>query len=120
MIKLTEPIPEEWISVRDELPPAEERVLAVVERVINGETYHTVIIAMYEDGTVYNDSSDYWWRIADYIMTYDEDVDDYRINKGWWEVSSCGDWEERLHMVENADIVWWRPLPKAPMNRAVI
>ncbi len=115
MMKLTDPVPEEWISVRDELPPVEERVLAVAERDIDGKIYRTVIIAMYEDGTIYNDASEYWWRRDNYIMTYDDEADDYRINESWWEVSSCGDCEESLNMVENADVICWRPLPNAPI-----
>lgn len=101
----------EWISVKDALPPVETPVLAVVESDVDGKIYSTVIIGMYEDGSIYCDDSLYYFDNAA-ATVYDEIADDYIIKEGWWETNRYGEYE--LYAIEYGKVAYWQPLPEAP------
>ena len=65
-----------WISVKDRLPEAEQEVLILTE---NG----VITTAMYEDGTIYTE--DGCWNWYDVDFDYDDENDKYIICEGWWE-----------------------------------
>lgn len=101
----------EWISVEDRLPNPEERVLVCAESRCAGKVYKHVVAAMHEDGTVYLEESK--WSFGDLeCLNYDEDKDDYKIPKGWWEYTIYND-EEGNYPIDDT-VTHWMPLPQPP------
>lgn len=102
-----------WKNPDTELPKVETEVLILY---CNG-TGHGITTAFYEDGTVlHHESSFYFEDIEDYGI-YDEDKDEYRIPKGWWEQRHyCPD-DVPDYQVDDT-VVGWMPLPKKPKGVA--
>lgn len=116
-IEVIRAIPEDngWISVKDRLPEAEERVLLMSTYDDGkGRTFHDVMCGFYEDGNMWREDSKCNW---DYEMMqlnlYDEDRDDYRVPEGWYE--ELNNRIEDYNVVAIPDLVThWRPLPEGP------
>jgi len=116
-IKVIRDLPEEdgWISVKDRLPDAEERVLLMTAYEDGrGGTYHDVMCGFYEDGNMWSEDSKCNW---DYELMhgelYDEDRDDYRVPEGWYE--ELNNRIEDYNVAAIPDLVThWMPLPVPP------
>lgn len=96
----------EWIPCKDRLPEAEQEVLACTDRGV-------VLPAIYEDGTINENDSNWSWYDIDYI-DWDEEEDCGIIPKSWWE--NCKYLPEgQYNTVICNKIVAWMPLPE-PYN----
>ena len=102
-----------WISVNEKLPEAEMRVLVCAEtRCTDGKKYRHITAAMYEDGNVWREDSS--WNFNDFnnLESYDEEKDDWKIPKGWWEYTIYND-DEGNYMIDDF-VTHWIPLPEPP------
>ena len=100
-------MPNEWISVKDRLPECETEVF-IASKTSNG--YKVLTTAMYEDGTMPEDESQWSWD--EYVdMDYDEENDRYLIPCGWWEYRHYG---ECLNYAVDDKVTHWMPLPEPP------
>lgn len=99
---------EGWISVEDETPDLEKRVMICTETRHNGEAYKHIVMGMYENGTVWSEDSAFNWEDLD---TYDEEQDDYLIPEGWYEYSLYR--EDGVNSIDDF-VTHWMPLPKPP------
>lgn len=100
----------EWISVKDRLPEPETEVLIRAEREYNRKTHSIITTAMYEDGTISEDDSCWFWNELDGYGTYDEEKDCYRIPQGWWEYRHYNQDDSYSNMVDDV-VTHWMPLP---------
>lgn len=100
--------PNEWISVEDRLPDAEEEVRLCC---VTSWGYRYQCQGFYVPPGTRRDDSDYSW---DWVCCeeYDEESDDYLVNPGWYECihnwydySACGIKDKVTH---------WMPLPAPP------
>lgn len=82
-----------WISVEQELPPVEERVLLSIRRhsEYSGKDYAITTCGIYEDGTV--DIEDSCWCCDSEWADYDKVTDTCYVPKGWYEYHEYGDTE---------------------------
>lgn len=82
-----------WISVEQELPPVEERILLSIHRhsEYSGKDYKIVTCGIYEDGTV--DVENSCWCCDSDFADYDEATDTLYVPKGWYEYHEYGDTE---------------------------
>lgn len=105
-----------WISVAESLPKAEEVVLVVVEHRTTNKVYQIITKAMYEDGTVWGNDSDYFFEfdIATYKQIYDVGRDDFKIPEGWWEHHSYGDTDNDGIGLIDGVVTHWMSLPALP------
>lgn len=94
-----------WISVNDRLPEQEECVLLLCKTQY-GTSYKC--IGFYESGTMHRDDSGYCW---DYEVCdiYDEENDDYLVNKGWFE--RVFNWDDYSACGIEDTVTHWMPLP---------
>ena len=101
-----------WISVEDRLPEPEGEVfIFAIRNGLDGQKYHIVTTAMYEDGTVSTDDSIWNWYDLDF--NYDEENDQYLIPEGWWEYRHYN--PDDVYNCGVDDIVThWMPLPEPP------
>lgn len=104
-----------WISVNERLPEAEMRVLVCAEtRCTDGKKYRHITAAMYEDGNVWREDSSWNFNDFDNLESYDEEKDDWKIPKGWWEYTIYND-DEGNYMIDDF-VTHWMPLPEPPEN----
>lgn len=100
-----------WISVKDKLPAAEVEVLIYTKNKIT-------TTAMYEDGTISEENSEWhWnelWNWND--VKYDEENDCWLVPKGWWEYRhyNADDVYNNSIEGEGDEVLFWQPLPKQP------
>lgn len=96
---------QEWISVEDELPPAEKQVIAKLISE-NGKEYKTMAIyipsrtILAEDFMMDDDDGDFY--------DYDEEKDTYYAVEGWWEWQTATDVNWKI----NDKVIWWRPIER--------
>lgn len=99
-----------WISVKERLPEVETEVLiCVVETGCDGKEYKTVTTAIYEDGTVPEENSNWLWTDID--GEWDGNTDSRIIPKGWWEYRHFNP-DEVYNNVIDEKVVAWMPLPE--------
>lgn len=80
-------------------------------------TGYGITTAFYEDGTVLQSESAFYFEDIEDYGTYDEENDEYRIPKGWWENRHyCPD-DVPDYQVDDT-VVGWMPLPKKPKGVA--
>ena len=96
--------PSGWISVNDGLPDAEQEVFILCNR--NGFRFTTT--AMYEDGTMSTEDSEWNWYDLDF--KYDEENDKYLIPKGWWEYRHFNS-DDVYNNAVDCEVTHWMPLP---------
>ena len=90
----------EWIPCSERMPKPEEEVFIQTAR-------GTTTTAMYEDGTVREVDSNWFWDELD--GEYDEEEDCYIIPEGWWEYRHYTD-DNYNNPVDDV-VVAWMPLP---------
>ena len=95
--------PNEWVSVEERLPECEEEVFIQTER-------GTRTTAIYEDGTVREEDSIWFW--CDIDGEWDEERDCMIIPKGWWEDRRFNP-DDVYNNVVDEKVVAWCPLPES-------
>ena len=103
--KLAEQVPH-WISVKDRMPEPETEVIVLC---VTRTGYKQITTAMYEDGTVNADESDWNWTDVDF--DYDKKSGIYYIPKGWWEYKHYNPDDVYNNQIDDT-VVSWMPLPK--------
>ena len=108
----------EWIDASIQKPPCEKEVLIKCRRV--WKTYSVrlgadieqesifITTAMYEDGTMNTEESNWNWYECDF--EYDEENDWWIIPEGWWEYNHFNDDDEYNNEVD-CEVVAWMELP---------
>ena len=97
----------EWRNPETDLPKVETEVLVLYRNDIDG---YGITTAHYEDGSIFlQDSKWYWEDLPDWGI-YDEERDDYKIPKGWWEYRHFNP-EEIYNNWIDRPVVGWMPLP---------
>lgn len=93
-----------WIPCNERMPEVETEVL-----ICAGEECPTITTAMYEDGTVSECNSCYFWNGIE--GDWDEENDCVIIPKGWWEYKHFN--ADDVYNNEVCDkVIAWQPLPK--------
>lgn len=101
---------DQWIPCSERLPTVETKVLICAKRKYKGEHFHHIITtAMYEDGTVLENDSVWYWE--DIEGEWDEENDCYIIPEGWWEYKNYNQDGELNHAVDD-EVIAWMPLPE--------
>lgn len=96
-----------WRNPETDPPKVETEVLILYRNDIDG---YGITTAHYEDGSVFlQDSAWYWEDLPDW-GTYDEERDDYKIPKGWWEYRHFNHDEVYNNRIDRP-VVGWMPLP---------
>lgn len=96
-----------WRNPETDPPKVETEVLILYCNDIDG---YSITTAHYEDGSVFlQDSVWYWEDLPDWGI-YDEEHDDYRIPKGWWEYRHFNLDEVYNNRIDRP-VVGWMPLP---------
>lgn len=96
-----------WRNPETDPPKVETEVLILYRNDIDG---YGITTAHYEDGSVFlQDSAWYWEDLPDW-GTYDEERDDYKIPKGWWEYRHFNPDEVYNNQIDRP-VVGWMPLP---------
>ena len=67
-------------------------------------------MALYEDGNVFSEDSEWNWEDLYDWGTYDEERDDYRIPEGWWEYRHFNPDDVYNNKID-CPVVGWMPLP---------
>lgn len=99
-----------WIPVAEQLPPVETEVYVTAGRKYRDGTYREIVTtAMYEDGTVSESDSCWFWNEID--GEWDEENDCYIIPEGWWENRHYNPNEVYNNAVDD-EVIAWRPLPE--------
>ena len=95
-----------WRNLETDPPKVETEVL-VLYRLYD---YLGITTAHYEDGNVFSEDSKWNWEDLPDWGTYDEERDDYKIPKGWWEYRHFNP-EKIYNNWIDRPIVGWMPLP---------
>lgn len=98
-----------WVPVEERLPKPETEVMIVCNR--NGKRF--IATAIYEDGTLFEEDSDWDWNDIWEYGRYDEERDDYIIPEGWWE-SRCFTPDGYYNCPADCEVTHWRPMPEPP------
>ena len=102
-----------WIPVSERLPEAETEVLIHARRKYTGGHFKDIITtAMYEDGTVREVDSCWYWEEVD--GEWDKEEGCMIIPKGWWENKHYNGDDEFNHAVDDK-VIEWKPLPELPL-----
>lgn len=104
-----------WISVDERLPEVEQEVLILAIRSRAGKSYQIITTAMYEDGTLSIDDSDWFWDGID--LLYDEENDVQYVPEGWWEYKHYNTENTDSNAIDDK-VTHWMPLPEAPKERS--
>ena len=97
-----------WIPCSERLPEAETEVLITTVRKFRGENRYIVTTAIYEDGTVLENDSEWNWQDID--GEYNEEEDCYIVPQGWWEYRHYNT-DEVYNNVIDDEVIAWMPLP---------
>lgn len=97
----------EWRNPETDPPKVETEVLILYRNDIDG---YGITTAHYEDGNVYLQDSVWYWEDLPDWGTYDEERDDYKIPKGWWEYRHFNLDEVYNNQIDRP-VVGWMPLP---------
>ena len=114
----------EWIKLEDQYPEPDARVEICYTRHSDytGKDYRIVTLAVWEDGKIHSDSSNYIGNGDDWLFEadaeYDEDYGDYFIPKGWYEVLTGTGSEYCCGLECNEVVTHWREieLPEGVMD----
>lgn len=97
----------EWRDPDKDPPKVETEVLILYRNEIDG---YGITTAHYEDGSVFLQDSVWYWEDLPDWGTYDEEQDDYKIPKGWWEYRHFNPDEVYNNQIDRP-VVGWMPLP---------
>lgn len=100
-----------WISVKDRLPEAEKEVIVLAVRRYYDNEYKLITTAIYEDGKVSTEDSEWNWYDLDF--NYDEENDCCYIPEGWWEYRHYNDDDVYNNTIDD-EVTHWMPLPEIP------
>lgn len=99
-----------WISCSERMPEVETKVLIFAKRKYkDGGVRNIVTTAMYEDGTMSENDSN--WRWEDIDGEWDEENDCYIIPEGWWE-DKIYNYDGELNNAVDDKVIAWQPLPQ--------
>lgn len=101
-----------WIPVSERLPKSETEVMIACNR--NG--YRFIATAIYEDGTLLTEDSDWVWNDIWEYGRYDEEHDDFIIPEGWWE-SRCFTPDDVYNCMVDCEVTHWMPMPELPEEK---
>lgn len=108
-----ETVAQYWHNPETDPPKVETEVLILYRNDIDG---YGITTAHYEDGSIFlQDSKWYWEDLSDW-GTYDEERDDYKIPKGWWEYRHFNP-EEIYNNWIDRPVVGWMPLPPKEVKK---
>lgn len=96
-----------WRNPETDPPKVETEVLILYRNDIDG---YGITTAHYEDGNVFLQDSEWYWEDLPDWGTYDEERDDYKIPKGWWEYRHFNPDEVYNNRIDRP-VVGWMPLP---------
>lgn len=96
-----------WRNPETDPPKVETEVLVLYRNDIGG---YGITTAHYEDGSVFLQDSVWYWEDLPDWGTYDEEQDDYRIPKGWWEYRHFNQDDVYNNRIDRP-VVGWMPLP---------
>nr|DAW29013.1 MAG TPA: hypothetical protein [Caudoviricetes sp.] len=97
----------EWRNPETDPPKVETEVLVLYRNDIDG---YDITTAHYEDGSVFLQDSVWCWEDLPDWGTYDEEQDDYKIPKGWWEYRHFNPDEIYNNRIDRP-VMGWMPLP---------
>lgn len=95
-----------WISVKDKLPEPEKEVLLYC---ITGLGYHYQCVGFFVPKGMHREDSSYSWDY-EYCDEYDEEIDDYFVNSGWYE--SVQNWDDFSAVGIVDEVTHWMKLPE--------
>ena len=99
-----------WRDPETDPPKVETEVLILYRNDIDG---YSITTAHYEDGSVFLQDSVWYWEDLPDWGTYDEERDDYKIPKGWWEYRHFNPDDVYNNKID-CSVMGWMPLPKLP------
>lgn len=102
-----ETVAQYWHNPETDPPKVETEVLILYRNDIDG---YGITTAHYEDGSVFLQDSVWYWEDLPDWGTYDEERDDYKIQKGWWEYRHFNPDEVYNNRIDRP-VVGWMPLP---------
>lgn len=102
-----ETVAQYWHNPETDPPKVETEVLILYRNDIDG---YGITTAHYEDGSIFLQDSKWYWEDLPDWGTYDEERDDYKIPKGWWEYRHFNP-EEIYNNWIDRPVVGWMPLP---------
>ncbi len=102
-----ETVAQYWRNPETDPPKVETEVLILYRNDIDG---YEITTAHYEDGSVFLQDSVWYWEDLPDWGTYDEERDDYKIPKGWWEYRHFNPDEVYNNQIDRP-VVGWMPLP---------
>lgn len=106
--KLKMMIPQ-WIPCSERLPVAEEEVLILAKRKWRGGSRYIITTAMYEDGTVLENNSEWIWD--EIYGEWNEEEECYIVPEGWWENRHYNP-DECYNNAVYDEVLAWMPLPE--------
>ena len=98
----------------DKDPPKVETEVLVLYRNEIGE--YGITTAIYENGNIFSEDSEWFWSDISEWGTYDEEQDDYRIPEGWWEYRHFNPDEVYDNRIDRP-VVGWMPLPPKEITK---
>ena len=108
--KMEKQLKTDWIPCEERLPDAEEEVYILAKRKYrDGDFKYITTTAMYEDGTIRENDSCWYWE--DIEGEWDEEEDCYIIPKGWWECKHYNP-DNCYNNAVDDEVIAWQPLPK--------
>jgi hypothetical protein len=102
-----------WRDPDKDPPKVETEVLVLYDNEING---YGITTAHYEDGSIFSQDSVWYWEDLPDWGTYDEERDDYRIPKGWWEFRHFNPDDYYNNKIDRP-VVGWMPLPPKEVKK---
>lgn len=96
-----------WRNPETDPPKVETEVLILYRNEIDG---YEITTAHYEDGSVFLQDSVWYWEDLPDWGTYDEERDDYKIPKGWWEYRHFNPDDVYNNKIDRP-VIGWMPLP---------
>ena len=96
-----------WRNPETDPPKVETEVLILYRNDIDG---YGITTAHYEDGSIFLQDSEWYWEDLPDWGTYDEERDDYKIPKGWWEYRHFNPDDVYNNQIDRP-VVGWMPLP---------
>ena len=102
-----------WRNPETDPPKVETEVLILYRNDIDG---YGITTAHYEDGSIFLQDSKWYWEDLPDWGTYDEERDDYKIPKGWWEYRHFNPDDVYNNQIDRP-VVGWMPLPPKEVKK---